>query len=179
MNTGPGSHSLRFQFTRPVRSLINTSVAVFQKHPFLVKTLSSGVGFAIGDGITQLLTRDSEKEAYDWTRTIKMGSAGLAIAGPLGYLFLIWMEGNLMVHNPHTWVYSYSLDIHSLHIVLLKTCMPVCRFSANTATIANNSTPFFNFQYPQSVGNNDKGHTGSSPRRYTLASSFSHLSWTL
>lgn len=103
MFQGGGHSSLRLSITQPIRNVANVGIQVFQRHPFLVKTLSSGVGFAFGDGITQLLTR-RDQDPYDWQRTIKMGASGLAIAGPLGYLFIIWMEGNVMPNSPLRYV---------------------------------------------------------------------------
>jgi hypothetical protein len=92
------SHSFRLA-VQPLQRTWNLAATTFQRHPFLIKTLSSGVGFAVGDGLTQLGLRRGT-EPYDWERTGKMGAAGLAVAGPVGYLFILWMEGNIMIAAP-------------------------------------------------------------------------------
>lgn len=99
MIPGVNVHAARFSFTRPIQQCWNFGVTTFQRHPFLVKSLSSGIGFAVGDSLTQLATRRSD-EPYNWPRTAAMGTAGLAVAGPLGFLFIIWMEGHIMPQTP-------------------------------------------------------------------------------
>lgn len=99
MLPGGNVHAARFSFTRPLAQIWNAGVRTFQRHPLLVKTLSSGVGFAVGDSLTQLAIR-REGEPYDWPRTAAMGAAGLGVAGPLGYLLIVWMEGSIMPSNP-------------------------------------------------------------------------------
>ena len=92
----PGSSGIaRLPLIAPFIKTWNFGVGTFQKHPFLVKTVTSGIGFAVGDSFTQLAIR-REGEPYDWPRTLAMGAAGLTVAGPIGYLFIIWMEGNIM-----------------------------------------------------------------------------------
>lgn len=95
MIEGSGARAISARLTRPLVVCFNTGVSTFQRHPFLVKTVSSGIGFAVGDAFTQLATRRKE-EPYDWARTAAMGGAGLCVAGPLGYGFIVWMEGNVM-----------------------------------------------------------------------------------
>lgn len=96
---GGNIHAARFSLLKPFRQIVGFGVRTFQKHPFLVKTLSSGIGFAAGDSLTQLAIR-REGEPYDWPRTVAMGTAGLAVAGPLGYLLIVWMEGNILPATP-------------------------------------------------------------------------------
>jgi len=92
----PGSSGItRFPLVAPLVKTWNVGVGTFQKHPLLVKTVTSGIGFAVGDSFSQLAIR-RDKEPYDWPRTIAMGAAGLTVAGPIGYLFIIWMEGNIL-----------------------------------------------------------------------------------
>lgn len=99
MIQGGNVHAARVSFLQPFKHCFNLGVRTFQRHPFLVKTLSSGVGFAVGDSLTQLATRRKD-EPYDWPRTTAMGAAGLLAAGPLGYLLIVWMEGNIMPSAP-------------------------------------------------------------------------------
>lgn len=87
------------QGLRPFRQCFEFGLRTFQKHPFLVKSISSGIGFAVGDSLTQLATR-REGEAYDWNRTLLMGGAGVAVAGPLGFLLIVWMEGHILPQSP-------------------------------------------------------------------------------
>ena len=96
---GGGVRALCVSATRPLMRVWNAGVGTFQRHPFLVKSVTSGIGFAFGDVLTQMATRRKE-DAYDLRRTAAMGAAGLAVAGPLGYGFIVWMEGNVMVHAP-------------------------------------------------------------------------------
>ena len=99
-----GARAVTLALTRPLQRVWNASVGTFQRHPFLVKTLSSGVGFAFGDALTQAATR-REDDPYDWRRTAAMAGAGLAVAGPVGYGFIIWMEGHVMTAAPARWVW--------------------------------------------------------------------------
>jgi hypothetical protein len=96
-----GSNARVFQINllRPVQRAWNFGASTFQRHPFLVKTISSGIGFAVGDGITQLGLR-KKGDAFDWPRNGKMGGAGILAAGPLGYLFIVWMEAHIMPGAP-------------------------------------------------------------------------------
>ncbi len=59
--------------------------------------MTSGIGFAAGDALAQLGARKPGVK-YDYARTAKMAVAGWVVAGPLGYLFLMWMEKNIMPH---------------------------------------------------------------------------------
>lgn len=96
---GAHAHAARFPLVQPFIKVFNLGVNTFQRHPFLVKTLTSGVGFAVGDSLTQLATR-REGEPYDWPRTVAMGGAGVGIAGPLGFFLIVWMESNIMPTAP-------------------------------------------------------------------------------
>lgn len=82
------------------------AVRTFQRHPFLVKTLTSGVGFAAGDALAQLGTRKPGAK-YDWQRTAKMAAAGWVAAGPLGYLFLVWMDKAILPQAAARWVVGF------------------------------------------------------------------------
>jgi len=99
MINGPKAYAARLSLTRPLQQLFSFSIRTFQRHPFLVKTLSSGIGFAVGDSLTQLATR-RKGELYDWPRTAAIGATGLCIAGPLGYLLIVWMESNILPTAP-------------------------------------------------------------------------------
>jgi hypothetical protein len=101
MNPGGNARASSFPLAAPLAKVVNAGVRTFQKHPLLIKSLSSGIGFAVGDSFTQLATRRAG-EHYDWPRTAVMGAAGLGVAGPLGYLLIVWMEGHIMPHSP-TW----------------------------------------------------------------------------
>lgn len=102
---------------RPAQRLATAASTAFQRHPLLIKTVASGVGFAFGDLLFQLgsaaAARARAKPAppspplgaqlrgLDWRRAGLMGAAGLAVAGPVGYAFILWMEGNIMTSAPH------------------------------------------------------------------------------
>ena len=101
MQQGHPSLSLGGRLARPVARLWGAASSTFQKHPLLIKTVSSGFGFAFGDVLFQLGTTRRRGQAMDWRRAAAMGGAGLAVAGPLGYAFILWMEGNLMTAAPH------------------------------------------------------------------------------
>lgn len=90
---GAGSASLN-----PVQRCWDLGLRTWQRHPLLVKTVSAAVGFAAGDGLMQLGTRRGKP--YDWARSAKMAAAGGVLAGPLGYVFIVWMEGNVMTAAP-------------------------------------------------------------------------------
>ena len=93
--------SLGGRLARPVQRLADAAGRTFQRHPFLIKTVSSGFGFAFGDALFQLGTTRRQGKPLDWRRTAAMGGAGLAVAGPVGYYFLMWMEGNIMTSAPY------------------------------------------------------------------------------
>lgn len=99
----------------PAARLWSCAARTIQQHPFLIKTVTSGFGFAFGDLLFQLGTgaalpwaqpaaADSSSKArrpIDWQRAGAMGGAGLAVAGPVGYYFLMWMEANIWTAAPH------------------------------------------------------------------------------
>lgn len=132
MINGAHAHAARFPLVQPFIKVLNLGVRTFQRHPFLVKTLTSGVGFAVGDSLTQLATR-REGEPYDWPRTVAMGGAGVGVAGPLGFLLIVWMESNIMPTAPtryvkntkvfSTLVYA-SLQVHHLCCILRSFTSP-------------------------------------------------------
>lgn len=99
MINGGNVHAARLSFTQPLRQCWDFGIRTFQRHPFLIKTLSSGVGFAVGDSFAQLATRKKD-EPYDWPRTAAIGATGLCVAGPLGYLLIVWMESNILPSVP-------------------------------------------------------------------------------
>lgn len=111
---------------RPAQRALDAAGAAFQRHPFLIKTVSSAFGFAFGDVLFQLGTTARPRRrraaaadhppaaahpppnalvealhAVDWRRAGAMGGAGLVLAGPLGYALIMWMEGNLFTAAPH------------------------------------------------------------------------------
>lgn len=104
------SHSLPLgaRLVRPVQRLWGTASKAFAQHPFLIKTVSAGFGFAFGDVLFQLGTTRRKGLPLDWRRSAAMGGAGLAAAGPLGYYFIMWMEGNIMTAAPHRWAAGRS-----------------------------------------------------------------------
>jgi hypothetical protein len=97
------SHSLPLgtRLARPVQRLWGTATRTFAQHPFLIKTVSSGFGFAFGDVLFQMGTTRRKGAPLDLRRAAAMGAAGLAVGGPLGYYFIMWMEGNIMTSAPH------------------------------------------------------------------------------
>ena len=111
---------------RPAQRALDAAGAAFQRHPFLIKTVTSGIGFAFGDVLFQLGTTARPRRrpaaaaagqpaaprpapsvvaealrAVDWRRAGAMGAAGLAVGGPLGYALIVWMERNLFTAAPH------------------------------------------------------------------------------
>lgn len=92
-------HATKINYMQPLQRGIRFATRTFQRHPFLVKTVTCGIGFAFGDILTQLGTRKPGLK-YDWPRTAKMAVAGWVAAGPLGYLFLLWMEKNILPKTP-------------------------------------------------------------------------------
>lgn len=128
-SAGGGARPLGLSsLTRPAQRALDAAGAAFQRHPFLIKTVSSAFGFAFGDVLFQLGTTARPKrrpvaadhppaaahpppnavaealQAVDWRRAGAMGGAGLVLAGPLGYALIMWMEGNLFTAAPHRWV---------------------------------------------------------------------------
>jgi hypothetical protein len=81
-----------------VQRLWGSASKTISRHPFLLKTVTSGIGFGFGDVLFQLGTR---RRPLDWRRTAAMGAAGLAVGGPVGYYFIMWMERNIMTSAPH------------------------------------------------------------------------------
>ncbi|PSC76150.1 peroxisomal membrane MPV17 PMP22 isoform 2 [Micractinium conductrix] len=100
---------------RPVHRLWGSASRAIQRHPLLLKTVSSAVGFAFGDLLFQVGTgaalpwaqppagsaAERRRRPLDWNRAAAMGAAGLFIAGPAGYGFIVWMEANLWKSAPH------------------------------------------------------------------------------
>lgn len=100
MIQGGNARAGRVSFTRPLVRAWHVGVRTFQKHPLLIKSVTSGIGFAAGDALTQFAMSRKVSQEYDWPRTIAMGTAGLCLAGPLGYGLIVWMEGNIMTSAP-------------------------------------------------------------------------------
>ena len=108
---------------RPVHRLWGSASRAIQRHPLLLKTVSSAVGFAFGDLLFQVGTgaalpwaqppagsaAERRRRPLDWNRAAAMGAAGLFIAGPAGYGFIVWMEANLWKSAPHWWVLAGAL----------------------------------------------------------------------
>ncbi len=88
------------RLTNPVQRLWGKATSTVARHPFLIKTVTSGFGFAFGDVLFQLGTR-RKGQSLDWRRSAAMGGAGLAVAGPVGFYFIMWMERNIMTSAPH------------------------------------------------------------------------------
>ena len=99
MIPGGNVRATSLSITQPFRQCWNFGLRTFQRHPLLVKTVCSGLGFAVGDSLTQLAIR-REGEPYDWPRTAAMGAAGGVVAGPVGYLLIVWMESNILPNAP-------------------------------------------------------------------------------
>jgi protein Mpv17 len=60
--------------------------------PISTKSLSSAIGFILGDFIAQMITRNFK---YDMTRSIRIGAFGALIHGPCGHLFFSLLEKKL------------------------------------------------------------------------------------
>lgn len=78
----------------PLSALSRNVAQQCQRHPFAAKTVTSAIGFAFGDFLTQLGTRPKGKLSvcrYDYVRTTKMAAAGALIAGPVGLWWLQWL----------------------------------------------------------------------------------------
>lgn len=142
----------------PAARLWSCAARTIQQHPFLIKTVTSGFGFAFGDLLFQLGTgaalpwaqpaaADSSSKArrpIDWQRAGAMGGAGLAVAGPVGYYFLMWMEANIWTAAPHctgALATKFTLDqvlgfalwhasLAALHEPHRQTCAELARWPA-------------------------------------------------
>ena len=90
MQGGHGALSLG-TLVRPAQRAWGLAARTFQQHPLLVKTVTSGMGFAFGDVLFQLgAAPRGRPRTVDWARAAKMGGAGLAGAsvrawGGLGF----------------------------------------------------------------------------------------------
>jgi len=60
--------------------------------PISTKSLSSAIGFILGDFIAQMITRNFK---YDLIRSIRIGAFGALIHGPCGHLFFSLLEKKL------------------------------------------------------------------------------------
>ena len=60
--------------------------------PLSTKSISSMIGFIIGDFIAQLISR---KVKYDLIRSLRIGAFGALIHGPCGHVFFSLLEKNL------------------------------------------------------------------------------------
>ncbi|KAL4431255.1 hypothetical protein ABPG75_006511 [Micractinium tetrahymenae] len=141
----------------PAARLWSTAARTLQQHPFLIKTVASGFGFAFGDVLFQLGTgaalpwaqpaassSSRSKAPIDWRRAAAMGGAGLAVAGPVGYYFLMWMEANIWTAAPHctgALATKFTLDqvlgfalwhasLAALHEPHRKSCAELARWPA-------------------------------------------------
>lgn len=95
------THALATQVQQPFNRAWGVVTRTWSRNPFLVKTLTSGMGFAFGDVLMQLGTRKHKHHRpLDWQRSAKMGAIGLTVAGPVGFGFILWMEGNIMTAAP-------------------------------------------------------------------------------
>lgn len=113
-----GRHHLSLsQAIKPVRRAWNVCSSTFQRHPFLVKTISSAGGFAFGDVLMQLGSQRRRPLRVDASRAAKMGAAGLLAGGPVGYGFILLMEHVSPSHR------CGGLALH-LHAGSPCTCLP-------------------------------------------------------
>ena len=59
---------------------------MLDSYPILTKSLTSLAGFTLGDYLAQKFL-ESSHDPYDYHRTLRMGSFGLLLHGPLGHCF--------------------------------------------------------------------------------------------
>ena len=90
------------RLTRPVQRLWATTTKAFAQHPFLIKTVSSGFGFAFGDVLFQLGTTRRKGLPLDWRPLGDHGRRGAggwrgrwATASSCGW------RGHVMTAAPH------------------------------------------------------------------------------
>ncbi|KAL6769365.1 hypothetical protein ACKKBG_A30720 [Auxenochlorella protothecoides x Auxenochlorella symbiontica] len=85
----------------PLRRALALGSHLYQRHPLLIKCVTSGIGFAFGDVLTHLAAaRARPMTRYSPRRTALMAAAGLCVAGPAGHVFLGWMEQHVMAATP-------------------------------------------------------------------------------
>lgn len=88
---------------RHLQRFVARGTRFIQKRPLIAKSLPTAVGFAFGDFLTQTLNQDKQRVfSYDYGRTVKMGTIGLVMAGPVGLAFLRWMETWVMPATPYS-----------------------------------------------------------------------------
>jgi len=64
---------------------------VLKKQPLLTKSVTSFVGFALGDILAQNFLKKEGSEGFDWARLLRLSSFGFVVHAPTGH----WFYGNL------------------------------------------------------------------------------------
>ena len=77
-------------------SLLNAYVRVSISRPLTTKAVTCAVGFALGDGVAQLLSGKGRIQKrlrqIDLYRTLRLSAYGAFVAAPQLHLFLTWMD---------------------------------------------------------------------------------------
>jgi protein Mpv17 len=72
-----------------------------EKRPLITKSLTSLMGFALGDAIAQASTRPAGGVGwqYDFKRTARMAAFGGLVAGPLGHYWFNFLDKVRIAHG--------------------------------------------------------------------------------
>ena len=85
-----------------LRNIPADNLAAYQQsvfdNPVPTKACTSGVAYTLGDFTCQL-SQGKTIATVDLRRSLRSGSAGFLIHGPLCHYWLLWTEQNLSFHN--------------------------------------------------------------------------------
>lgn len=75
-----------------------------KQQPLQTKALTCMVGFALGDSLAQITTREGSLQTrllgIDAGRTARMAGFGLLFSGPVGHYWYDWLERAIMPRSP-------------------------------------------------------------------------------
>eukprot|EP01023_Acetabularia_acetabulum_P015994 TRINITY_DN17886_c0_g1_i2.p2 TRINITY_DN17886_c0_g1~~TRINITY_DN17886_c0_g1_i2.p2 ORF type:complete len:204 (-),score=17.62 TRINITY_DN17886_c0_g1_i2:667-1278(-) len=83
----------------PVNRMWNNYQKQLQKNPLLTKSVTSFVGFGLGDILAQSLTGS---ERYDLARTVRMSVYGGVIMGPLAHNWFNFLDKVVLPKHPQS-----------------------------------------------------------------------------
>eukprot|EP01024_Parvocaulis_polyphysoides_P020242 TRINITY_DN19381_c0_g3_i2.p2 TRINITY_DN19381_c0_g3~~TRINITY_DN19381_c0_g3_i2.p2 ORF type:complete len:203 (+),score=13.96 TRINITY_DN19381_c0_g3_i2:201-809(+) len=83
----------------PFNKMWNNYQRQLQKNPLLTKSVTSFVGFGLGDILAQSL---SGSERYDISRTVRMSVYGGAIGGPLAHHWFNFLDKFVLPNHPQS-----------------------------------------------------------------------------
>ncbi|KAK9853609.1 hypothetical protein WJX84_009969, partial [Apatococcus fuscideae] len=72
----------------------NSYCQALEKQPLITKSLTSVVGFALGDIVAQATTRSNLRrpKRFDVARTLRMATFGGAVGGPMGHYWFQYLD---------------------------------------------------------------------------------------